>query len=67
MRALLGCTFNSVWSGCVTSLNQVEGFQKIRSGIYRELIVGNYRVVYQIDEDIVTIMTIIHGARILRL
>lgn len=38
-----------------------------RSGIYRELIVGSYRIVYRIDEDIVTIVTIIHGARILRL
>ena len=38
-----------------------------KSGTYRELIVGNYRVVYRVDEDIVTIVTLIHGARILRL
>ena len=37
------------------------------SGTYRELIVGNYRVVYRVDEDTVTIVTLIHGARILRL
>ena len=38
-----------------------------KSGTYRELIVGNYRVVYRADEDTVTIVTLIHGARILRL
>ena len=38
-----------------------------KSGTYRELIVGNYRVVYRVDEDTVTIATLIHGARILRL
>ena len=38
-----------------------------KNGTYRELIVGNYRVVYRVDEDIVTIVTLIHGARILRL
>ncbi|MEI8015352.1 MAG: type II toxin-antitoxin system RelE/ParE family toxin [Nitrospira sp.] len=45
-------------------------FRKIpedKSGTYRELIVGNYRVVYRVDEDTVTIVTLIHGARILRL
>ena len=36
-----------------------------KSGTYRELIVGNYRVVYRVDEDTVTIVTLIHGARIL--
>ena len=34
-----------------------------KTGTYRELIMGNYRV----DEDIVTIVTLIHGARLLRL
>lgn len=34
---------------------------------YRELIFGNYRVVYRHDAGIVTIVTIIHGARILQL
>ena len=38
-----------------------------KSGMYRELIVGNYRVVYRVDEDTVTIVTLIHGARILHL
>ena len=38
-----------------------------KRGTYRELIVGNYRVVYRVDEDTVTIVTLIHGARILRL
>lgn len=33
---------------------------------YRELIVGNYRVIYRHDEGIVTIVTIIHGTRTLR-
>ena len=35
------------------------------TGRYRELIVGNYRVVYRTEEDTVTIMTVIHGARLL--
>lgn len=34
---------------------------------YRELIFGNYRVVYRHDAGILTIVTIIHGARILQL
>lgn len=38
-----------------------------KRGIYRELIVGNYRVVYRVDGDIVTIVTLIHGARLLQL
>jgi addiction module RelE/StbE family toxin len=38
-----------------------------KRGIYRELIVGNYRVVYRVDGDTVTIMTLIHGARLLQL
>ena len=38
-----------------------------KRGTYRELIVGNYRVVYRVDEDTVTIVTLIHGARMLRL
>ena len=38
-----------------------------KTGTYRELIVGNYRVVYRVDEDIITIVTLIHGARLLRL
>ena len=41
--------------------------QEDKSGTYRELVVGNYRVVYRVDEDTVTIVTLIHGARILRL
>jgi addiction module RelE/StbE family toxin len=36
-------------------------------GIYRELIVGNYRVVYRVNEETVTIVTLIHGARLLQL
>ena len=38
-----------------------------KTGTYRELIVGNYRVVYRVDEDTVTVVTLIHGARILPL
>ena len=34
---------------------------------YRELIFGNYRVIYRHSESTVTIVTVIHGARILRL
>jgi plasmid stabilization system protein ParE len=37
-----------------------------KTGTYRELLVGNYRVVYRVDEDTVTIVTLIHGARVLR-
>ena len=33
---------------------------------YKELIFGNYRVIYRHDAGTVTIVTIIHGARILR-
>ncbi len=32
----------------------------------RERIVGNFRVVYRIREDTVEVVTIIHGARLLR-
>ena len=38
-----------------------------RTGTYRELLVGNYRVVYRVDDDTVTIVTLVHGARLLRL
>ncbi len=38
-----------------------------KNGTYRELIVGNYRVIYRVDQDTVTIVTLIHGARLLRL
>ena len=41
--------------------------QEDKWGTYRELIVGNYRTVYRVAEDTVTIVTLIHGARILRL
>ena len=34
---------------------------------YRELIFGNFRVIYRYDEGTVTIVTIIHGTRTLRL
>lgn len=34
-----------------------------RSETYREVIVGNYRVVYRIAEDRVIIVTVLHGAR----
>lgn len=37
------------------------------TGTYRELIVGNYRLVYRIDRDTVTVVTLVHGARLLRL
>jgi plasmid stabilization system protein ParE len=34
---------------------------------HRELIFGDYRVIYHHSEGAVTIVTVIHGARILRL
>ncbi len=34
---------------------------------YRELIFGSYRVIYRHSDNTVTIVTVIHGARILRL
>lgn len=34
---------------------------------YKELIFGNYRIIYRHDAGTVTMITIIHGARILRL
>ena len=34
---------------------------------YKELIFANYRIIYRHDAGVVTIITIIHGARILRL
>jgi len=37
------------------------------SQTYRELIFGNYRIVYRYSANTVTIVTVIHGARILRL
>lgn len=38
-----------------------------KAGTYRELIIGSYRAVYRVDHDTVTIVTLIHGARLLRL
>ncbi|MCK4559785.1 MAG: type II toxin-antitoxin system RelE/ParE family toxin [Calditrichia bacterium] len=32
---------------------------------YREIIIGNYRIIYMISDDIITILTIRHGKRIL--
>ncbi len=37
------------------------------TGVYRELIIGNYRLIYLRDEEVVTIVVVIHGARALRL
>jgi len=33
---------------------------------YREIIVGNYRVIYRSTEDEVVVVTVLHGARDLR-
>ncbi len=38
-----------------------------QTGTYRELIEGNYRIVYRVDDDTVTVVTLVHGARLLRL
>jgi toxin ParE1/3/4 len=37
------------------------------TGTYRELIFGNYRVIYRYAEMTVTIVTVIDGARILQI
>jgi len=37
-----------------------------QSGTYREVIVGNYRVMYRIVRDSVAIVTVLHGARDMR-
>lgn len=34
---------------------------------YRELIFGNYRVIYRHDQGTVTVVTIIHGSRLVRI
>lgn len=33
----------------------------------REKILGNYRMIYRIKDDVIEIVTVIHGARILKL
>lgn len=38
-----------------------------QTSTYRELIVGNYRVIYRYDADMVTIVTVTQGSRTLRL
>jgi toxin ParE1/3/4 len=38
-----------------------------RTDTYRELIIRNYRLVYRVDADLVTIVTLIHGTRLLHL
>jgi addiction module RelE/StbE family toxin len=54
-------------------LNQLETFPESGrlvpedpTGTYRELIFGDYRVIYHHEEARVTIVAIIHGSRILR-
>jgi addiction module RelE/StbE family toxin len=37
----------------------------VRDTNVRELILGNYRIVYRVGRDLVVILTIFHGARIL--
>ncbi len=38
---------------------------EIRSGQFRELICGNYRIIYRIDKKQVSVLTIRHGKQIL--
>ena len=33
---------------------------------YREILVGNYRVLYRLEENIVIIMSVVHGRRLLK-
>ena len=33
---------------------------------YREILVGNYRVLYRVEEDMVIIMSVVHGRRLLK-
>ena len=33
---------------------------------YREILVGNYRVLYRLEENIVIIMSVVHGQRLLK-
>lgn len=56
-----------MWSNYDSSPESGRKVPEDKRGIYRELIVGNYRVVYRVDGDTVTIVTLIHGARLLQL
>ena len=38
---------------------------ELNKSAYREIIIGNYRIIYMISDDIITILTIRHGKRIL--
>jgi addiction module RelE/StbE family toxin len=38
---------------------------ELRKAALRELIIGNYRVVYRVKKDLVEVLTIHHGARLL--
>ena len=33
---------------------------------YREILVGNYRVIYRLEGDMVIVMSVVHGCRLLK-
>jgi plasmid stabilization system protein ParE len=39
---------------------------ELRDPSVRELIIGRYRLIYEIDEETVNVLAVIHGARLLR-
>ena len=38
---------------------------ELNDGEIREILLGNYRIVYRTNDDLVTILTVYHGARLL--
>ena len=57
----------------INRVGQLESFTKsgrvvpeLNSEIIRELIEGNYRIIYRIDPDIISIIRIHHSSRILK-
>ena len=36
---------------------------ELEDGMTREIIVGNYRVMYSVERDTISILTVLHGAR----
>ena len=38
---------------------------EIRNSTIREIILGNYRIIYRVGDEIVEILTVYHGARLL--
>ncbi len=55
------------WSGSRTILVLDVSFLELGDASIREVIHGNYRIVYRLTHDVVEIATVFHGARLLRL